>query len=51
VRYTETVYRRYAIVRPADLKAGVEKLAKLHTEQSESPAKVVVVLADRKTRT
>jgi hypothetical protein len=49
---TETVYRRYAIVSPADLKAGVEKLAKLHVEQSEAaPAKVVVVLADRKTRT
>jgi len=49
---TETVYRRYAIVSPADLKAGVEKLARLHVEQSESaPAKVVVVLADRKTRT
>lgn len=46
---TETVYRRYAIVSPADLKAGVEKLAK-HVEQSEAPAKVVVVLADRKTR-
>jgi hypothetical protein len=47
---TETVYRGYAIVSPADLKAGVEKLAKLHVEQSQ-PAKVVVVLADRKTRT
>jgi len=47
---TETVYRRYAIVSPADLKAGVEKLAKHHVEQSE-PAKVLVVLADRKTRT
>jgi integrase len=49
---TETVYRRYAIVSPADLKAGVEKLAKLHVEQSAgTPAKVVVVFADRKTRT
>jgi len=47
---TESIYRRYAIVSPADLKAGVEKLARLHVEQSE-PAKVVVVLADRKTRT
>jgi len=47
---TESIYRRYAIVSPADLKAGVEKLAKLHVEQSE-PAKVVVVLADRKART
>jgi len=49
---TESIYRRYAIVSPADLKAGVEKRAKLHVEQSESaPAKVVVVLADHKTRT
>ena len=32
------------------VKAGVEKLARLHVEQSE-PAKVVVVLADRKNRT
>jgi len=47
---TESIYRRYAIVSPADLKAGVEKLAKLHVEQSE-PARVVGVLADRKTRT
>ena len=47
---TESIYRRYAIVSPADLKAGVEKLAKHHVEQS-GPAKVVVVLADRKTRT
>ncbi len=38
---TESIYRRYAIVSPADLKAGVEKLARLHVEQSE-PAKVVV---------
>jgi integrase len=49
---TESIYRRYAIVSPADLKAGVEKLAKLYVEQSESaPAKVVVVLADRNART
>ena len=27
---TETIYRRYAIVSPADLNAGVEKLARLH---------------------
>jgi hypothetical protein len=47
---TESIYRRYAIVSPADLKAGVEKLARRHVEQAE-PAKVVVVLADRKTRT
>ena len=47
---TESIYRRYATVSPADLKAGVEKLARLLVEQSE-PAKVVVVLADRKTRT
>ena len=46
---TETVFRRYAIVSPADLKAGVEKLAKHHGGQSE-PAKVVL-LADRKART
>jgi len=35
---TESIYRRYAIVSPADLTAGVEKLAKLHVEQTE-PAK------------
>jgi len=27
---TETIYRGYAIVSPADRNAGVEKLAKLH---------------------
>jgi len=27
---TETIYRRYAIVSPADLNDGVEKLARLH---------------------
>ena len=27
---TETIYRRYAIVSPSDLNAGVEKLARLH---------------------
>jgi integrase len=27
---TEAIYRRYAIVSPADLNAGVEKLARLH---------------------
>ena len=49
---TESIYRRYAIVSPADLTAGVEKLENLHVEQAESaPAKVVVVLADRRTRT
>ena len=37
-----SIYRRYAIASPADLKAGVEKLASLHVEQSE-PANVVVV--------
>ena len=44
---TELICRRYAIVSPADLKAGVEKLAKLHVERTE-PAKVVVILGDRK---
>ena len=27
---TESIYRRYAVVSPADLNAGVEKLARLH---------------------
>src|SRR4029450_4488793 len=37
----ESIYPRSAIVSPADLNAGVEKLAKLHVEQTE-PAKIVV---------
>jgi len=27
---TEAIYRRYAIVSPGDLQAGVERLARLH---------------------
>ena len=37
---TQAVYRRYAITSPADLREGVQRLARLHA----APAPVVVVL-------
>ncbi len=39
---TESVYRRYAIVAPADLVEGVKKLAGLHAVQSTGTRSVVV---------
>lgn len=49
---TESVYRRYAIVSPADLKAGVAKLAATLAaeEQAQAPARIVVVPLARKAR-
>ena len=35
---TESIYRRYAVVSPADLNAGVEKLARLHELLEVKPA-------------
>lgn len=48
---TESVYRRYAIVSPADLRAGVEKLARLHEQlQAEPPSSGRVVSLKGKVR-
>ena len=38
---TESVYRRYAIVSEADLRAGVAKLATLHGQMPTTPLAVV----------
>jgi integrase len=48
---TETVYRRYAIVSPADLKEGVAKLARLREAlraEPAAPSPRVVSLAERR---
>ena len=49
---TESVYRRYAIVSQADLRAGVAKLAATLAaeEQAQAPAKIVVIPVERKAR-
>ena len=48
---TGSVYRRYAIVSPADLKAGVEKLAAaLAAEERTAVPRVVIVPVERKRR-
>jgi integrase len=48
---TEAVYRRYAIVSPADLRAGVEKLAAaLAAEERTAVPRVVIVPVERKRR-
>lgn len=38
---TEAVYRRYAIASEADLREGVEKLARLHDVESGEKRRVV----------
>ena len=47
---TEAVYRRYAIVSPADLRAGVEKLAQLHASEPAGAAAPRVVPIAAKAR-
>ena len=47
---TEAVYRRYAIVSPADLRAGVEKLAQLHASEPTGAAAPRVVPIAAKAR-
>ena len=47
---TEAVYRRYAIVSPADLRAGVEKLAQLHASEPAGAAAPRIVPIARKAR-
>jgi hypothetical protein len=38
---TEAVYRRYAIVAEADLREGLEKLARLHESDGTQASKVL----------
>ena len=42
---TESVYRRYAIASEADLREGVEKLARLHSSERRNDRNVLPLTA------